>query len=92
MATTGLWNIIVVDWSNLSRVVYIEARVHTYIVAKELKKFLLFLIEDLNVDFSAIHLIGHSMGAQISGSVGHSLRKQTGRKISRISGKLASVE
>lgn len=88
MATTGLWNIIVVDWSNLSRVVYIEARLHTYIVAKEIKKLLLSLIQDLNVDLSSIHLIGHSMGAQISGSVGQSLRKQTGQKISRISGKL----
>lgn len=89
MAITGLWNIIVVDWSDLSRVVYIEARVHTYIVAKKLQKLILQLIKDFNVDLSAVHLIGHSMGAHISGRVGHLLKKVIGRKLSRISGKLS---
>lgn len=87
MASTGLWNIIVVDWSNLSRVVYIEARLHTYTVAKELKKLILSLTEEVPVDILSLHLIGHSMGAQISGRVGHLLNKETGQKVSRITGK-----
>lgn len=87
MAETGQWNIIVVDWSRLSRAVYIEARLHTYTVAKELKKLLKLLLKDLNMDLADIHLIGHSMGAQISGRASHLLQKETGKKIARISGK-----
>lgn len=91
MALTGLWNIIVVDWSNLSRVVYIEARLHTYTVAKQLRKFILLLIRDLYIDISSIHLIGHSMGAQISGRTGYLVRKEIGKKLARITGKSLQI-
>lgn len=91
MAIAGLWNIIVVDWSDLSRVVYIEARLHTYTVAKQLNKLLQFLIRDIYIDLSSIHLIGHSMGAQISGKVGQLINKEFGKKISRITGKLSVI-
>lgn len=87
MADTGQWNVIVVDWSRLSRVVYIEARLHTYVVANEVNKFLQTLIDGLGVKEASIHLIGHSMGAQISGRVGLLLKKKCGKQIARITGK-----
>nr|XP_023025845.1 pancreatic lipase-related protein 2-like [Leptinotarsa decemlineata] len=86
LAETGMWNVIVVDWSNLSHVVYVEARIHNFVVGKQLSKFLLFLMDYGNISMMSVHLIGHSMGAQISAVAGLLVEMYSGEKIGRITG------
>lgn len=82
------WNVIVVDWSPLSRVIYVEARIHTPIVAKQIRHLLLFLMDCTGVNLESVHLVGHSLGAQIAGMTGHLLDDLTGLKIGRITGNI----
>lgn len=86
MAQTNLWNIITVDWSPLSIAIYSEARRLSIIVGQQLTLFLLYLSKSTGIKMSTIHLIGHSMGAQISGFAGHGVNKVTNEKIGRITG------
>ncbi|CAH2008975.1 unnamed protein product [Acanthoscelides obtectus] len=86
MAQSGYWNVIVLDWGALSHCMYIEARVHTLVVAKQLRRFLLFLVDNADVNLDTVHMIGHSMGAHISGDASRQIWKRTGRKIGRITG------
>ncbi|CAG9824433.1 unnamed protein product [Phaedon cochleariae] len=86
LAQSGTCNVFVVDWSNLSHVTYIEARIHNTVVAKQLTKLLLLLAYHRGISMSSIHLIGHSMGGQISANVGMRIKNQLGQKIGRITG------
>nr|CAH7727031.1 unnamed protein product [Callosobruchus chinensis] len=86
MAETGYWNVIVLDWATLSHCIYIEARVHTTVVGKQLRRFLLFLVDNAGVNLDMVHLVGHSMGAHISGAASRQLWKKIGRKVGRITG------
>ncbi|KAJ8968060.1 hypothetical protein NQ314_002499 [Rhamnusium bicolor] len=52
-------------------------------VGKHYAKFLNYLVEDMDVDPKDIHLIGHSLGAHVSGFAGRALKKG---KIARITG------
>lgn len=81
-----LWNIIIVDWSPLSVALYSEAHRLSTIVGQQLTSFLLFLSKSAGLKMSTIHLIGHSMGAQISGFAGHRVNKAINEKIGRITG------
>ncbi|KAL1516979.1 hypothetical protein ABEB36_000804 [Hypothenemus hampei] len=86
MANTKQWNIIVVDWAPLSHVVYIEARVHTPVVAKQLAQMVFTLKLFAGLNASAVHLIGHSMGAHIAGYAGLKIQQMSKEKIERITG------
>lgn len=52
-------------------------------VAKQYAKLLNFLIEDLNTDPKSMHLIGHSLGAHVSGFAGRNVKNG---RIGRITG------
>lgn len=80
------WNIIVVDWAPLSHSLYIEARLHTSTVAHQLTKFCIFLHLYSYVDIPNIHIIGHSLGAQIAAYAAYLLKKETGQTVGRITG------
>ncbi|KAG5898188.1 hypothetical protein JTB14_013230 [Gonioctena quinquepunctata] len=84
LADKGLWNVIVVDWTKLSHVVYTEARIHNMVVSKQLTEFILFLVNLEGIPLSSIHLIGHSMGAQIAAVTGLNIKREAGLKIGRI--------
>ncbi|KAJ8978855.1 hypothetical protein NQ317_004466 [Molorchus minor] len=89
MANVGIWNIIVVDWSPLSHVIYAEARIHHFVVSKQLANFLIFLKYQGGIPLSSVHLIGHSMGAQISATASYLIRSrldESGEKVGRITG------
>ncbi|CAG9855701.1 unnamed protein product [Phyllotreta striolata] len=83
---TGYWNVFVVDWSKLSHVPYVEARIHNLVVAKQLKKFLFALETTKGYSMDKIHIVGHSMGAQIASSAAHAILNERGGKIGRITG------
>lgn len=83
MAKTGLWNVIVVDWAPLSHAIYVEARVHTPVVSKQISRLLSTLNKFTGVQLSRVHLIGHSMGAQIAGYVGLKVQQSLQEKLGR---------
>lgn len=76
-------NVIVVDWKRIAGLIYFNAASYTFAIGTYLYKFLQFL-EQHSVDLSNVHLIGHSLGAQISGVAGAFLQGRIGR----ITGKL----
>jgi pimeloyl-ACP methyl ester carboxylesterase len=86
MASKNLWNIIVVDWAPLSHAIYTEARIHTAVVARQLTYFCVFLAKSTGTRMSSVHMIGHSMGAQIAAFAGHQLQLEGNEKVDRISG------
>lgn len=75
-----------VDWRRLAGFVYFNAAANAIIVGNYFKEFLLF-IEDCGVDLASVHLIGHSLGGQISGIAGQGVNGRVGR----ITGKYYNV-
>ncbi|KAF2885728.1 hypothetical protein ILUMI_20432 [Ignelater luminosus] len=71
-------NVIVVDWKRLAGFVYFNAATYSLSVGNYLARFLRFL-ERNGVKLSNVHLIGHSLGAQISGVAGAALNGKVGR-------------
>lgn len=93
-------NIIVVDWGKLARPepndgIYM-APSYPIIVSRSIPivygrvaEFIQFLIDKKYGSLDRIHLIGHSLGAHVSGGAGHVVRKNPAnkeRRIARITG------
>lgn len=74
------------NWSKLSRVTYVEARLHNTVVAKQVKKLMIFLAETKYYSMSSVHIVGHSMGAQIGANAAQRIHIEIGEKIGRITG------
>lgn len=79
------YNVVIVDWSPIADFAFYPAPMYdTYDVAVYYAKFITFLIpHGLNTE--EIHLIGHSLGAHVSGFVGDIMGNQS---IKRITGNL----
>lgn len=74
-------NVIAVDWSGGNQMPYYDQAVaNTVLVAAVIRRLLQAMV-DKGAQPEQVHLIGHSLGAQISGYVGHSFPN-----IGRISG------
>lgn len=79
------YNVIVVDWGAIAgNVLYHIPVANTRNVAEYYAKFLDFLVEH-GTEPRNVHLIGHSLGAHISGFVGDMIKKGN---VSRITGKI----
>ncbi|XP_021957052.1 endothelial lipase isoform X2 [Folsomia candida] len=94
-------NYIVVDWSRLSRPGHtdlIEPLVYPVVypaivvrnvptVSKGISEFLQFLVDSGQTEWSQVHIVGHSLGAHISGYVGDIVQDNNdGEKVGRITG------
>jgi len=89
-------NIICVDWSKLANstlpppiglVQYLEVVQNIDIVGMKVASLVEFLIENKIISSpKMVHLIGHSLGAHVSGAAGRALFNRTGMKVHRISG------
>ncbi|XP_071118627.1 inactive pancreatic lipase-related protein 1-like [Haliotis cracherodii] len=66
-------NIITVDWGRGAGFPYIQAAANTRLVGAEVANLILFLNHETGSQSSQYHLIGHSLGAHISGYAGHRL-------------------
>lgn len=75
----GDFNVIAVDWGKIASKNYISAAVSTRSIGNFVGDFIL----SLNTDLENVHVIGHSLGAQLSGFVGKRLGS---RRLGRISG------
>ncbi|KAL4237014.1 hypothetical protein ACF0H5_005398 [Mactra antiquata] len=68
-------NVLLVSWKPTSNFgMYDQAVANTRVVAEQIRMLILNLIS-IGSSFESIHMIGHSLGAHISGQVGQLLRK-----------------
>lgn len=68
-------NVCVVDWGNLAIVGYTIAVKNTFAVGQYVSKFITYL-NGQGIPLSKVTLVGHSLGAQISGHIGYNLGGQ----------------
>ncbi len=81
---------IAVDWSKGANVVkYWKAAASTNVVGAIVANFIRKLVEIKKADIERFHIIGHSLGAHISGVVGY---KFPYPKVGRITGQLCLIE
>ncbi|XP_025077996.1 pancreatic lipase-related protein 2-like [Pomacea canaliculata] len=72
-------NIIAVDWQQGAKGPnYYQATANTRVVGNYIATLIL-LFEKLGVPMSSVHVIGHSLGAQVAGYAGHGLDGRLGR-------------
>jgi len=77
----GDFNVMVVDWSHGNRPDYNQAVTNTFIVGAEIAYLLKYLHDHYSLNLADVHLIGHSLGAQVSAHIG-----TRARTIGRITG------
>ncbi|KAK4887863.1 hypothetical protein RN001_004134 [Aquatica leii] len=78
-------NVIIVDWSYYAAKTYGESYRYLPNIGKAVASFLMRL-DNLGIFIHNIHLVGHSMGAQLSGLTGQSLISTYGKTLNRITG------
>ena len=68
----GLDNIVLLDWSAFSKGSYFQVASHAKVIAEQAAIALHKLVSaGLNVD--SLHVVGHSLGAQVAGFIGRYL-------------------
>nr|QHB21609.1 venom lipase 1 [Platymeris rhadamanthus] len=77
------YNVILVDWADRARKFYPASRQAVPLIGKLLADFIDLLCKTYNIKPESLHLVGHSLGAHVSGVTGRFIK--TG-KIGRISG------
>ncbi|XP_018564368.1 uncharacterized protein LOC108905824 [Anoplophora glabripennis] len=77
-------NVFIVDWSAIAgNIFYVFPMGRTKDVGDYYSRFLNYLVNDMNMDPKDFHLIGHSLGAHVSGFAARGLIKG---KVGRITG------
>ena len=82
-------NVILIDWSEFSGGInYLADAMHAVEIGDVFGSlWSKILIEDLNIDPSDIHVLGHSLGAHMVGHIARGIELHGGRgKIARASG------
>ncbi|CAL8085867.1 unnamed protein product [Orchesella dallaii] len=91
-------NVIILDWGRLSGAgmtlgnplatasAYISALGNVGPVGQRLAEFIEFLRVSKQIEFSAVTIIGHSLGAHIAGATGVNTKSKYGQTIARITG------
>ncbi|XP_022917739.1 lipoprotein lipase-like [Onthophagus taurus] len=82
----GMTNVIGVDWGTHANGLYSSAVKASQPVGEIIGKLVLYLHNTYGVPLSQIHLIGHSLGAHISGFAGKYVLATSGKRIGRITG------
>jgi len=80
-------NVFIVDWSNgAAAMLYSTAVANTWVVGAELGNFIVQLVEKTGVHVEDIHIIGHSLGAHVSGYAGKWVKNKLQKPVGRITG------
>jgi hypothetical protein len=82
-------NVILVNWQKAARGQYARAVSNAELVGRLVGKALLSMVT-LGTKPSDVHVIGFSLGAQVAGFIGETL-KSSGLKLGRITGKCFAV-
>lgn len=77
-------NVVLVDWSSVADQLYLTARRAVVPVGEFLAQVLDWLVQTAGVSLDKVHIVGHSLGAHIAGTVGEHLSVGN---LSRITGK-----
>ena len=80
-------NVIVVDWTGLSNLLYHHAVGNAAGVGKRLGEFLCWLHEEQMIQLNTTHIVGLSLGAGVLGPAGAEVRERCGQLVGRITGK-----
>lgn len=84
---TGTATCIVIDWGGGSSPPYNQASANIRLVGAVAAHVLLMIYEELKLkDLLNVHMIGHSLGAHLSGYTGYYLQKDFRLKLGRITG------
>lgn len=78
-------NVVLVDWSEAAQQLYTASAADARTIGKYLGDLLIALNIEKEIQFTNIHLIGHSLGAHISGFAGKHVKLTVGEQIWRIS-------
>jgi hypothetical protein len=81
--------VVLVNWQRAARGQYSRAVSNAELVGRQVGKTLIAMVT-MGTNASDIHVIGFSLGAQVAGFIGETL-KGYGLKLGRITGKFASV-
>ncbi|KAF6210179.1 hypothetical protein GE061_013281 [Apolygus lucorum] len=73
------YNVIIVDWSTESHVMYNKDRRFVKELGAIAAHFIDRLLEETGFDMSQLHIIGHSLGAHVCGVVGLNTKRRVGR-------------
>lgn len=79
-------DIVVLDWSKLAKSFYATSVCSLPKIAKLVGDFLCLLDEENNLLLSEVHVVGHSLGGQMSGFIGNRTMEKCQQKIGRITG------
>ena len=71
-------------WGPGANFFYDQSVANTRLVAKQLRLLLQRLMREAGLQLKDVHLIGHSLGAHISGDTGRQLGGQIGRITGRV--------
>lgn len=83
--TQGRSSVIVVDWGRGSIPPYTQAVANIRLVGVITAHIIHMLYEQLNMkNLDNVHMLGHSLGAHLSGYTGYALQKEFGLKMGRI--------
>jgi hypothetical protein len=82
-------NVILVNWQKAARGQYSRAASNAELVGRQVGKTLIAMVT-MGTNPSDIHVIGFSLGAQVAGFIGETL-KSYGLKLGRITGEFSSV-
>ncbi|XP_063395416.1 pancreatic lipase-related protein 3-like [Cydia fagiglandana] len=67
-------NVIVLDWSGLSKMGYVTAKESVPKVGRMYGQFIYWLHKNFHMSLQKIHLVGHSLGGHLVGSAGKELK------------------
>ncbi|KAG8171283.1 hypothetical protein JTE90_022951 [Oedothorax gibbosus] len=80
-------NVFIVDWKKGAEVlVYTNAVANTWVVGAEMGNFIVQLVEKNGLNVADVHIIGHSLGAHISGYAGKWVKNKLQKPVGRITG------
>lgn len=82
----GDYNVIGVDWSKPASALYPLSVQYTTEVGQYVGELIVDLYDTLKIPMENVHLIGHSLGAHISGYAGKYAQKNRKGKVGRITG------
>ncbi|XP_017778216.1 PREDICTED: pancreatic lipase-related protein 2-like [Nicrophorus vespilloides] len=79
-------NVIQVDWRKEAAQLYTISAENTRIIGESVGEFIVKLNKYLGLGLEKVHVVGHSLGGQVSGFTGKAVQRLIGKKIDRISG------
>lgn len=77
-------NVIIVNWSKLAKQLYTVSVCYVPKVAQIVANFLCQIDGEFGISPNTVHLVGHSLGGQMSGFIGQHVRTTCAAKIGRI--------